>query len=197
MRRAWGTSIFRLLTAGFCLACSAAVVDRIAVIVGKDVITESEVLRDVRITQFLNGQPLDLGPQARRAAADRLVDQQLIRNEMDLGHYPEPPAAEANAMLARFQQEHYHDMAQLQAALAQYGLTEDELKRFFLWEAAVVRFTQQRFLSPVTAPPQGANEAGGPAEKPAASPSQGQQLDTWLKEARANTHIEFKPEAFQ
>src|SRR5580700_11903799 len=48
------------------LPLSAAVVDRVAVVVGKTVITESEVLDEVRLTEFLNGQPLELGPQQRR-----------------------------------------------------------------------------------------------------------------------------------
>ena len=91
-----------LLLAGM---ASAGVVDRIAVVVGNTVITESEVLREVRLTEFLNREPLDVSPAARRAAADRLVDQQLIRNEMSIGNYPQPSPAEADDMLHRFIQE--------------------------------------------------------------------------------------------
>ncbi|HEY5163139.1 MAG TPA: hypothetical protein VII81_09020, partial [Terriglobales bacterium] len=71
-----------LLAIAFTLAAVAAgVIDRVAVVVGTQVITESEVLLEVRLTEFFNGQPLDLGVDQRKAAAERLVDQQLIRNE--------------------------------------------------------------------------------------------------------------------
>ena len=72
--------------------------------------TESEVQDEVRLTEFLNQQPLDLGPEQRRAAAERLVDQQLIRNEMQIGGYPQPSQSEAEAMLRNFRQEHYRSI---------------------------------------------------------------------------------------
>src|SRR3954465_12499103 len=78
----------------------AAVVDRVAVVVGNTVITETEVLQEARLEAFLNGAPLDLGPAARRAAAERLVDQQLVRNEMRIGAYPQPTATEIDDMLS-------------------------------------------------------------------------------------------------
>ena len=66
----------RLRKCGLWLAmcASAAVVDRVAIVVGTKAITETELIEEVRLTQFLNGQPLDLGVAARRAAGDRLVD---------------------------------------------------------------------------------------------------------------------------
>ncbi len=134
-------------------SAAAAVVDRIAVVVGKTVITESEVSQEVRLTQFLNQQPLDLGPEQRRAAADRLVDQQLIRNEMDIGQYRMPTPAEADAMLQKFRQEHYGSDAELRSALAKYGLNENQLKQQLTWQLAALRFTDQRFgagLNPPT-----------------------------------------------
>src|SRR5690242_5513097 len=86
------------------IGATGAVVDRVAVVVGKIVITESEVLQEVRLTEFLNDQPLDLRPGPRRAAAERLVDQQLIRSEMEIARYPEPSPADAEAVLRKFRQ---------------------------------------------------------------------------------------------
>src|SRR5579864_705788 len=57
----------------FVLLSSAAVLDRVAVVVGATVITESEVDEELRLEQFMASEPMDLGPQQRRAAADRLV----------------------------------------------------------------------------------------------------------------------------
>src|ERR1051325_3153678 len=72
------------------LTLSAAVVDRIAVVVGNTVITETEVIQEARLEAFLNQVPLDLSAQARKTAAEHLVDQQLVRNEMRIGSYPKP-----------------------------------------------------------------------------------------------------------
>ena len=86
----------RLLTLA-ALFLAAAVIDRIAVVVGRNVITETELLREVRLVEFLNNQPLDVSPAARRAAAERMVDQQLIAGEMKLSDFAMPAPAEAGA----------------------------------------------------------------------------------------------------
>ena len=72
----------------------AEVIDRIAVTLDNQIITESEVAREIRLTAFLNGDPLDFSPEARRKAAGRLVEQKLIRREIDLGRYLEPSKEE-------------------------------------------------------------------------------------------------------
>jgi hypothetical protein len=182
-------------------AAGAAVVDRVAVAVGKTVFTESEVMDEVRLTEFLNQEPLDLGPQQRRAAAERLVDQQLLRNEMQIEHFSEPAPSEADAMLRDLRRKSLPGEAQYRAALERYGITEQQLKQHLLWQLAVLRFTDQRFR------PEIAPAAGGAAETVSAdraapgsdgAPATVEQLmDAWLKEARTNTRVVFKPEAFQ
>ena len=135
-----------LLAIAFTLAAVAAgVIDRVAVVVGNQVITESEVLLEVRLTEFFNGQTLDLGADQRKAAAERLVDQQLIRNEMQIGGYPMPVESEGDAVLRKFRQDNYPGIPAFRAALENHGLTEDEVKRHLLWQAAAMRFTDLRF----------------------------------------------------
>src|SRR5437899_3021245 len=56
-------------------------IDRIAVSVGNQVITESELITDLRVTAFLDRRPVDLSSAAKRKSADRLVDQVLILKE--------------------------------------------------------------------------------------------------------------------
>ncbi len=181
----------------------AGIIDRIAVIVGNTVITESEVLREVRLTAFLNRQPLDLGPKHRRAAAERLVDQQLIRNEMSGGTYEMPEEAKVLRMLAAFRQRYWPLEPQYRAALRQYGVTEDELRQHLLWELAVLRFTDQRFPPTIIGPlPDSAMDSEPSANRAMPGPMPGyetvdRRLDQWLKETRANTRIVFKAGAFQ
>jgi hypothetical protein len=176
------------------LLVSATVIDRIAVVVGKNVITETALLREVRLTEFLNNQPLDESPAARRAAADRMVDQQLIAGEMKLSDFAMPAPAAADPLLAQVERR-FHGPAEMPAALAKYGLTEADLRRYLLWQVAVLRFTETRF--PPAEPGEPGGSANRAAEPGAASAAEDRQLDDWLKQARADTHIEFKPEAFR
>ena len=190
-----------LLAIAFTLAAVAAgVIDRVAVVVGNQVITEFEVLLEVRLTEFFNGQALDLGSDQRKAAAERLVDQQLIRNEMQIGGYPMPVESEGDAVLRKFRQDNYPGIPAFRAALENHGLTEDEVKRHLLWQAAAMRFTDLRFhmtmAAPATAQAEPAADRSQSADR-AVDTTVEDQMEVWLKEARSNTRIQFKKGAFQ
>jgi len=183
---------------GACLLLSfsltAAVVDRVAVVVGKTVITETEVVQEARLEAFLNQTPLDLSPQGRKAAAERLVEQQLVRNEMLIGSYPKPTPADVDSMLRNFRQEHFTSISQYRAALEKYGVTEEQLKEHLGWQLAAIRFTDLRFGVPASGE-QSADRVPPGAPMPKADVDQ--EMDKWLKETRATTKVQFKPVAFQ
>jgi hypothetical protein len=170
-----------------------AVVDRVAIVIDKKVVTESEVLDELRLTEFLNDQPLELGPKARREAAERLVDQELIRRELEISGYAPPSALEAEALLRKFRQGRFHSLAEYHTALGQYFITEAQLKAHLLWQLTAIRFTDQRFRSQL---PEAAQSADRTTDAGTVN-SLDQQMDAWLKETRDNTKITFKPEAFQ
>jgi hypothetical protein len=176
-------------------AAAAGVIDRVAVVVGNQVITESEVLLEVRLTHFLNGQPLELSAAQRKAAAERLVDQQLIRNEMQVGGYAMPVESQGDAVLRKFRTENYSSIPAFRAALEKYGLTEDEVKRHLLWQAAAMGFTDQRFHMAIGAPPSQSADRTSDGDGPKDTAEDG--MDVWLKQARSNTRIQFKKGAFQ
>jgi hypothetical protein len=172
----------------------ASVVDRVAIVIDKKVITESEVREELRLTEFINNQPLDLGPAARRAAAEHLVDQELIRRELEISGYPRPSVSEADALLRKFHQDRFHSLDEYRAAMQKYGITEDQLKQRLLWQLTAIRFTDLRFRSQQTdATSQSADRSDGDA----AATRVDQQMDAWLKQARSNTKITFKQEAFR
>jgi hypothetical protein len=186
-----------LLAIAFTLAAVAAgVIDRVAVVVGTQAITESEVLLEVRLTEFFNGQPLDLGADQRKAAAERLVDQQLIRNEMQIGGYPMPVESEGDAVLRKFRQDNYPGIPAFRAALENHGLTEDEVKRHLLWQAAAMRFTDLRFHMTMAAPATPSADQSQSADRSVDTTVE-DQMEVWLKEVRSNTRIQFKKGAFQ
>jgi hypothetical protein len=199
------------------------VLDRVAVVVGNTVITETEVIQEARLEAFLNQASPDLTPDARRAAADRLVNQQLVRNEMQVGAYPEPTDAEVDNALRSFRQEHFNSLPAFRASLQKYGITEDQLKKHLRWQLAAIRFTDLRFSPAIPGIPadQSANRPSSDlpatskvsdrsehqvtpvdqsANRAAVPPPAGNaddQFEAWLKQARANTKIQFKPGAFQ
>jgi len=178
------------------VVCSAAVVDRLALVVGKTVFTESEVNDEARLSELESGNPLDLSAAKRREAAEHLVDQQLLRDEMRITDFQSPAASEADALLLKFRQQHFASVALYRAALTKYGVTEDQLKQHLLWEVAVIRFTDQRFspLAAVTGD-QSANRSENGAQP--ASDTVDHEMEAWLKQQRADTRIVFVPESFR
>ncbi len=173
----------------------AAVLDRVAVVVGEQVFTETEVEEEVRVTELLNGEPLDLSAAQKRAAADRLVDQALIRREMEVGGYDQPKPEQADAMLANLRRERFPTETEFKDALNRYGVTEQELKRHLLWQLAALRFTDARFGTTTGPVEEAANTRERSAD--ASEPAVDQKMEDWLKQARSSTKISFKQEALQ
>lgn len=120
------------------------VVDRIAVSVATEAITLSEVREEVAITAFLNGEKPDYSPGVLRRAADRLVDQALIRREIDLGSYALPGPEAAAGMLTALEKQH-GGRASLDHSLALYGLSRQELQAHLTWQATLLQFVELRF----------------------------------------------------
>jgi hypothetical protein len=191
-------------------AAAPVVVDRTAVAVGTEVITETELLDEIRLAAFLNRQPPEFSPEARRQAAERLVDQYLIRREMRIAMYEQPDPAEAEAMLNNLRQAQFPDEAAYRAALQRYGISERQLLRHLHWQLTAMRFTDLRFRAGLAESAEdilrrlereaGADRAtpNAPPLAPAApAPSVDQQLDEWLREARKRTRVVYMKEAFQ
>lgn len=129
---------------------NAVVIDRMAVIVGKHVIKLSDINRDLRATEFLNRQPPDFGTDARRKAADRLIEQTIIRDEIANGGYKWASEADADAMLNKIREDRFGGSdARLRAALSGYSLAEEDLRAQLLWQLTVLRFIDQRFRNGV------------------------------------------------
>ncbi len=66
-----------------------------AVIAGTHVIKTSDIDRDIRLTNFLNQTPLNFNSSAKRESAERLITQQIIRDEIVSGGYRRPPESQA------------------------------------------------------------------------------------------------------
>lgn len=127
------------------LVLPAVIIDRIAIVVRNSIIKDSDVNRDIRVTDFLNGRPLNFSASARKEAADRLIAQALIRREIRLGDYPMATLQDADEQLDSLESERFKTQAALDRALERYGLTELDLRTQFQWQLTVLRFIDLRF----------------------------------------------------
>src|SRR6202043_1819768 len=142
--------IFRLVPTGCFLPLTclvllpADIIDRIAISAGNQVITESQIDEEVRVTQFLNGEKLDLSAGESKKAAGRLIEQAFVKREMELSRYPLPPLSDADKQLEMVKAG-YPSEAQFQDALRTYGIVEDALRRHLAWQLTLLRFVEFRF----------------------------------------------------
>ena len=198
----------------------AEIIDRIAVALDNQVITESEILREIRLTEFLNAEPLDFSAGTKKKAADRLIEQKLIRREIALGRYADPNPDGVAPLLKQIQTERFHNPEEFRQALEKYGITEEDLQAHLLWQLTLLHFIDVRFRPSVqvsdddvrtyleaklreiqasTGPDKNANQDDlrEKIRETLISQRVDKQLDDWLAETRKRTRVEFHPEAFQ
>jgi hypothetical protein len=113
---------FLLFAAFFPAISSTQLLDRIAVTVGKTVITEGEVLTNLRVAAFLDQKEPDLSGASKRKAADRLVDQVLLRREVPLSGVVQ----DTTVVIADLKKRYASD-AEYRAALEHYQITEQDV----------------------------------------------------------------------
>ena len=190
----------------------AEVIDRIAITVGPRAITESDILREIRLAAFFNQTEADFSPQGKRQAAGRLVERVLIEMEMEAGQYEFPEASEVAPALAALKKGRFP----IEAA----RLSEGDVQRGLLQQLALESFMDERFgpavqisddemhayystryvpdwekLNKGVAPP--FEEERGHVGEILRAQRANELLNNWLKETRGRIRIEFKDEALQ
>ena len=213
---------FRFLCCLLALASGlqAVIIDRVAASVANRVITASGVDRQIRVTAFQDGVKPDFSPAARRAAAERMVEQKLIERELSNSRYPLPDPAELLPAIDQFRKDHFKDERDYQRSLTEYGITEQDFKDLLLWQRTLLLFIEVRFETGAQITDQEIQDYFEKTVKPAvqlAHPGQpvdlddyrGQieqtlagkradlQLDLWLKEGRQRVEIVYHDEVFQ
>ncbi len=207
---------------GFLLAVSltAEIVDRIAVSVGNTVITTSDLDRQIRVTAFLNGTRPAFDAVSKRNMADRMVEQVLIRKELETSRYPVPTLEEIEPDYEAFRSQHYPDAEAFAQALRAAGIAEQDLKEELVWQQAFTQFLDVRFrpgvqvtdadiqqyFNDVVAPLARQAHPGQPVnladyrhdiEVKLSGDRANQEMDRWLADARRRTQIIFHEEVFQ
>jgi hypothetical protein len=198
------------------VAASGEVLDRIAVTVGTQVITESELLEEIRLNAFLNNEPAKLDAKARFEAADRLIEQKLVRKEMEMGRYPPASPQEADAMVEKLEKTRAASLGEFDRELTAAGITLDQLREHLLWGLALSHFVDLRFrpavqvsrtdvqkyyadkVLPAVKAGQAANldDMRTQIEETLTAERADREMDAWLKDARQRAKVEFHKDAF-
>jgi hypothetical protein len=198
----------------------ADIIDRIAVSVGKRVITTSDLDREIRVIAFLNGDKPDFTPAGKRATAGRMVEQTLVRNELENSRYPIPAPSEVDPVLAQLKQDRFPTEADFQSALTAAGISEQDVRDELLWQRTLLSFLDVRFRPSVEMSDQAIQDYFTKIVEPAAlaehpgqtislddyrdqieatltAQQEDKEMSRWLDEAKKRTEIAYRDEAFQ
>ncbi len=193
--------------------------DRIAARVGNDAITESTLRRHLRMEAYFAGRAPELGAESRRKAAERLIDQTLIRRELELNRFAPPAAADVEAQIAELMQARKEDSAALGRSLESYGFSLEDLRNEVQYRIMLQRFVDFRFSAGVlvtdaeiqeaydkevvpearqrNAPPPSAEDARSGIVKLLTYRKTTTAMEQWLAQARQQVKIRVFEEAFR
>jgi hypothetical protein len=194
----------------------AETLDRIAVTVGRHVISAQDILQDIRLSAFIDSTQPGFSAEQKRKAADRLIDQYLVLQDAALTRTPLPSAADIAAILGPIRARYVSDQ-EYRNALAQARITDAELAEHLLAGLRMLRYTDLRFRPEVEisddtlhayydklaagggdASPRPTFEASrSDIEKLLTGQQTMQALDRWLSMARGETAIVYHEAAFQ
>lgn len=123
---------------------SAEIVDRLAIAVGGEAISELQIDEELRVTAFLNEKPISRSSGERRAAGDRLVEQLLVEREVAQSQYPLPTEEEISAYSEKLRAG-LANGGNWTKRLAAYDLTEATLRDHLKLQLTELRFVEYRF----------------------------------------------------
>ena len=194
----------------------AETLDRIAVTVGRHVVSEQDVMQDIRISAFIDRKQPAFSPEQKRKAADRLIDQYLVLQDAALTRTPLPSAADVAAILDPIKARYASDQ-EYRSALAQARITDAELADHLLAGLRMLRYTDLRFRPEVeisddalhayydklaasagnSSTPTTFEASRNDIEKLLTEQQTMQALDRWLTMARGETSIVYHEAAFK
>ena len=163
----------------------AEIIDRLAITVRQQAITELQLDEELRVTAFLNHQTIVRDLAARRAAANRLIEQLLVAREMELSHYPLPPAQDVNDYFEQIRNG-FDSPAVFDQALRADDLTESTLRDHLALQLTTLRFIEYRFRPDVAT-----------SDSALIEQQIDKALDRWLDENRKQANIVYLDKSLQ
>jgi parvulin-like peptidyl-prolyl isomerase len=150
--RAWPTCPAAVLVAALALwvalpARAGEVLDRIVATVNHHIILQSDWEDEISFEVFSQGRsPDQITAQDRKIALDHLIDQELLREQMQGTGIPQVSQDELNKRIAEIRRQFPAAAADQQwhSLLRQYGLTEGELKARLSIQLDLMRLVEAR-----------------------------------------------------
>ena len=140
--------VLAVLLAAFSLpGARAEVIDRIVATVNGRVILQSDWDEALRYEALLNGGKLsDFTDDERRAVLDRLIDQELLGEQMKAAYFQHASESEAAARIAEARKQYPEALTDegWQAVLARFGLTEKDLVAHVQQQIDLMRLVDAR-----------------------------------------------------
>lgn len=136
-------------------AWAATVVDRVAATVNRQAILQSDVEDEIGYERFMTGQSLrEVSEEERKAALERLIDRELLRQQMRENEVKPPAEDEIKKQIDRLKAEVQNRSSDSwEAELNKYGITEDGLRKRIVLEFEQLRLVDARLRPSVQIEP--------------------------------------------
>src|SRR5947199_9102356 len=134
-------------------ACATDVVDRIVATVNGHIILQSDWEDEIRYEAFINGRTLStLTPATRKASLDRLIDQELLREQIRGVDSPNADFEEVRKRILEIRQQYPGKESEQEwhSLLGQYGLTQSDLESRIRIEFDLTRLVETRLRTAVS-----------------------------------------------
>jgi peptidyl-prolyl cis-trans isomerase SurA len=134
-------------------ASAAEVIDRIVATVNGHIILESDWEDSLRYEAFISARRLDhLNPDDRKSALDRLIDQELLREQLRASDSPHSSPEEVANRIAEIRKQYLNAESEpaWRAVLQNNGLSEGDLKSRVGVELDLMRLVDARLRPAVT-----------------------------------------------
>jgi len=152
--------IWRCIAAGLVLVSvpigrASNVLDRVVATVNSRAILRSDVEDELRYEAFIAGSSTQISSEQTKAALDRLIDQELLREQMRNADIKPASSQEIEKQIDVFRAEHTKsgDPNSWHTALEQYGITEDGLRAHVTLELEQLHFIEVRLRPAVQIEP--------------------------------------------
>ena len=142
MRCRFAMAVFLMLAATF--GHSGEILDRLAATVNGHALLASDVEEELRYEYFSAKRPLtDISPEDKKDALNRLIDQQLLREQMVSADFKPIDAAAVEKAFQTFKSE-YGSLESWTAGLTSYGISEATAKSHIETELNQLRLIDLR-----------------------------------------------------
>jgi len=145
-------AVFWILLA-LCAAIAADVIDRIVATVNGHIILQSDWDSEVAFESFMDARDVDrIGDEQRKAALDHLIDQALLRQQMQSPEFRHVSEQDLSSRVTEIRKQYTgaaSDDHIWRGVLARYGLTETDLKDHIALQFDVMRLVDSRFRSSI------------------------------------------------